>query len=796
LDFFGAASSCAARPRAGAAREEDARCDVAARAGADARAAGAEGRAAGFAPPRAAAAAGAPYGTETPQAVQGNAPGGAPSGMRNFFAQPGQATISSAIETTSKRAIQGPGVSGRIRARATSFRIDAISQPLLRLESDFRPAGDQPAAIEAIVRGFREGRDAQTLLGVTGSGKTFTVAHVANALQRPMLVLAPNKTLAAQLYSEFHELFPENAVQYFISYYDYYQPEAYIPSTDTYIEKDSSINDRIDRMRHAATRNVLARRDSIVVASVSCIYGLGSPSSYGKMAVQLRKGSRFPRDEFLRELTILQYRRNDFDLVRGHFRVRGDVVDVFPIYEDSKSLRIELFGDEIDRLTEIDPLTGEVLREMDEASIYPGSHYVQPKDRILEACDAIELELEERLTWFRDRAKLLEAERLEQRTRFDLEMMREVGFCHGIENYSRHLDGRSAGQPPFTLLDYFPKDFLLVVDESHVALPQVGGMYLGDRSRKETLVEYGFRLPSALDNRPLTFAEFEARIGQRLYVSATPAQMEIDRSGGIVVEQIVRPTGLVDPQIEVRPARRQVDDLMHEVKTVVAKGFRVLATTLTKRMAEELTEYLGDAGVRVRYLHSDIDSLKRNEILRDLRLGVFDVLVGINLLREGLDLPEVALVAVLDADREGFLRSETSLIQTFGRAARNVEGRVILYADKTTDSMKRAMDVTNARRAKQVAFNLAHGITPKTIIKPVRDLMTVPDDEDDADAPPPSLADLVARGVSTPRSREEIEKRIVKLKDEMLAAAKDLEFERAAEIRDEILRLEAASLEG
>jgi excinuclease ABC subunit B len=632
------------------------------------------------------------------------------------------------------------------------------------------------------------------LLGVTGSGKTFTVAHVAHELQLPMLVLAPNKTLAAQLYSEFHELFPENAVQYFISYYDYYQPEAYIPSTDTYIEKDSSINDRIDRMRHAATRNVLARRDSIVVASVSCIYGLGSPSSYGKMAVQLRKGSRFPRDEFLRELTILQYRRNDFDLVRGHFRVRGDVVDVFPIYEDSKSLRIELFGDEIDRLTEIDPLTGEVLREMDEASIYPGSHYVQPKDRILEACDAIELELEERLTWFRDRAKLLEAERLEQRTRFDLEMMREVGFCHGIENYSRHLDGRVAGQPPFTLLDYFPKDFLLVVDESHVALPQVGGMYLGDRSRKETLVEYGFRLPSALDNRPLTFAEFEERIGRRLYVSATPAQMEIDRSGGRVVEQIVRPTGLVDPQIEVRPARRQVDDLMHEVKTVVAKGFRVLATTLTKRMAEELTEYLGDAGVRVRYLHSDIDSLKRNEILRDLRLGVFDVLVGINLLREGLDLPEVALVAVLDADREGFLRSETSLIQTFGRAARNVEGRVILYADKTTDSMKRAMDVTNARRAKQIAFNQEHGITPKTIIKPVRDLMTVPDDEEDADAPPPSLADLVARGVSTPRTREEIEKRIVKLKDEMLAAAKDLEFERAAEIRDEILRLEAASL--
>jgi len=646
------------------------------------------------------------------------------------------------------------------------------------------------------VAGFKDGRDAQVLLGVTGSGKTFTVAHVAHELQRPLLVLAPNKTLAAQLYSEFRDLFPDNAVQYFISYYDYYQPEAYIPQTDTYIEKDSSINERIDRMRHAATRNVLARRDSIVVASVSCIYGLGSPSSYGKMAVGVRRGARFPRDEFLRELTILQYRRNDFDLVRGHFRVRGDVVDVFPIYEDAKSIRIELFGDEIDRLTEIDPLTGEVLRDLDEVAIYPGSHYVQPKDRILEACDAIELELEERLTWFRDRAKLLEAERLEQRTRFDLEMMREVGFCHGIENYSRHLDGRVAGQPPFTLLDYFPKDLLVVIDESHVTLPQVAGMFRGDRARKEVLVEYGFRLPSALDNRPLTFEEFEARVGQRLYVSATPAKQEIERSKGRVIEQIVRPTGLVDPQIEVRPARHQVDDLLDEVKRTTAKGFRVLVTTLTKRMAEELTEYLGDAGVRVRYMHSDIDALKRNAILRDLRLAVFDVLVGINLLREGLDLPEVALVAILDADREGFLRSETSLIQTFGRAARNVEGRVVLYADKMTDSMKRAIEVTNARRTKQTAYNAAHGITPKTIVKAVRDLVTVPDDDEDEPSHPPSLADLVAQGVSTPRSREEIEKKIAKLKDEMFAAAKDLEFERAAEIRDEILRLEAASLEG
>ena len=666
----------------------------------------------------------------------------------------------------------------------------------LRLVSDYRPAGDQPAAIESLVTGFTGGRDAQVLLGVTGSGKTFTVAHVANALQKPLLVLAPNKTLAAQLFSEFRELFPDNAVEYFISYYDYYQPEAYIPTTDTYIEKDSSINDRIERMRHSATRSVLARKDVIVVASVSCIYGLGSPSAYGEMAVELRKGARFPRDEFLRELTILQYRRNDFEHRRGTFRVRGDVVDVFPIYEDAKSIRIELFGDEIDRITEIDPLTGEVLRDLDEVSIFPGSHYVQPKDRVMQACDAIELELEERLTWFRDRAKLLEAERLEQRTRFDLEMMREVGFCHGIENYSRHLDGRKAGQPPFTLLDYFPKDFLLVVDESHVSLPQVGGMYRGDRARKEVLVEYGFRLPSALDNRPLTFEEFEERIGCRLYVSATPAQQEIERSQGRVIEQIVRPTGLVDPQIEVRPARRQVDDLLDEVRKVVAKGFRVLVTTLTKRMAEELTEYLGDAGVRVRYMHSDIDSLKRNEILRDLRLAVFDVLVGINLLREGLDLPEVALVAILDADREGFLRSETSLIQTFGRAARNVEGRVILYADKMTDSMKRAIAITDARRAKQGAYNAEHGITPKTIVKAIRDLMTVPDvEEDDAKGRRPSLADLVARGAREPRSKEEIEKRIAKLKDEMQAAAKDLEFERAAEIRDDILRLEAASLD-
>ncbi|MCE9636929.1 MAG: excinuclease ABC subunit UvrB [Planctomycetes bacterium] len=664
----------------------------------------------------------------------------------------------------------------------------------LRLRSDFAPAGDQGPAIAALTQGFRDGKESQVLLGVTGSGKTFTVAHVIAALQRPAIVLAPNKTLAAQLYSEFKDLFPENAVEYFISYYDYYQPEAYVPSTDTYIEKDSSINERIDRMRHAATRNVLERRDVIVVASVSCIYGLGSPDAYRAMRILIQRGASMERDILLRDLTVLQYKRNDFEHKRGTFRVRGDVVDVFPIYEDAKTIRIEFFGDDVDRLSEIDPLTGEELSELSEISIHPGSHYVQPKDRMLAACDGIEAELEQRLQWFRDKNKPLEAERIEQRTRFDLEMLREVGFCHGIENYSRWLDGRAAGEPPSTLLDYFPRDFLCIIDESHVTLPQIGGMYHGDRSRKNVLVEYGFRLPSALDNRPLRREEFDTRVGQRLFVSATPAPQEIALAGGVTVQQILRPTGLLDPTLEIRPARRQVDDLLHECRAVVAKKWRVLATTLTKRMAEELTEYLANAGVRVRYLHSDIDSLKRMEILRDLRLGLFDVLVGINLLREGLDLPEVALVAILDADREGFLRSETSLVQTFGRAARNAEGRVILYADKVTDSMRRAMDVTNTRRTKQEAHNLAHGITPTTIVKPVRDLMTLPDaDEDDDDQDAPVLGSK--RRPEIPRTLEEAEKRIAELRKQMFEAAKDLDFEAAAKLRDEVLRMEALALE-
>jgi excinuclease ABC subunit B len=669
------------------------------------------------------------------------------------------------------------------------------SQRPFRLTAEFAPAGDQPPAIRRLSEAFGVGVAGQVLLGVTGSGKTFTVANVVAELQRPTLVLAPNKTLAAQLYSEFRELFPGNAVEYFISYYDYYQPEAYIPATDTYIEKDSSINDRIDRLRHSATRSVLSRTDVIVVASVSCIYGLGSPESYADMSLQIDAGRRLEREQLLRDLTILQYRRNDYSLERGTFRVRGDVVDILPVYEDVRSLRVELFGDEVDRISEIDPLTGEVLRELDVAHVYPGSHFVQPKERILEAAAGIEEELEERLGWLRRRGKLLEAERLEQRTRYDLEMMREVGFCHGIENYSRYLDGRGEGQPPFTLLDYFPADFLLVVDESHVSLPQVEGMFRGDRSRKSTLVEYGFRLPSALDNRPLTYEEFAERTPRSLYVSATPAGREVELCGGGVVEQIVRPTGLLDPRVEVRPARRQVDDLLAEVRDVAEKGFRTLVTTLTKRMSEELTEYLADAGVRVRYLHSDIDALKRTELLRDLRLGVFDVLVGINLLREGLDLPEVALVAILDADREGFLRSETSLVQTFGRAARNVEGRVILYADRMTDSMDRAITLTSERRERQQAFNEQHGIVPRTVIKAVRDLVTAPAEDEGGVAGPRGLSELVAESADLPRTPDEAARRIEDLKNRMLAAAKDLEFERAAEIRDQIFRLESLLLE-
>ncbi len=665
-----------------------------------------------------------------------------------------------------------------------------------RLKSAFQPAGDQPAAIRELVAGFTDGEDAQVLLGVTGSGKTFTVAHVVKTLDRPTLVLAPNKTLAAQLYGEFQELFPDNAVEFFVSYYDYYQPEAYIPTTDTYIEKDSSINERIDRMRHSATRSVLARRDVLVVASVSCIYGLGSPASYRDLTVKVKVGADYPRQQLLRDLTVLQYRRNDFDLSRGTFRVRGDVIDIFPIYEDVRTLRVELFGDEIDRLCWIDPLTGEILDDAEDEVVYPSSHFVQPQERIDAALESIEAELEERLQWFRDRAKFLPAERLEQRTRYDMEMMSEVGFCHGIENYSRHLDGRAEGEPPYTLLDYFPADFLLVVDESHVAMPQVRGMFRGDQSRKQNLVDFGFRLPSALDNRPLRFEEFEKRVQRRLFASATPADWEIERSQGRVIEQIVRPTGLLDPAIEVRPARQQVDDLLAECRIVVEKGRRALVTTLTKRMSEELTEYLADAGVKVRYMHSDIDTLKRTELLRDLRLGVFDVLVGINLLREGLDLPEVILVAILDADREGFLRSKTSLIQTFGRAARNVEGRVILYADKMTDSMKAAIELTDQRRAQQVAYNEEHGITPTTVVKGIRDLPSAPSEEDvQGWHPGRVLSDMVRETAEGPRTQGEVQTRIAELRKQMFETAKELEFEKAAEIRDEILRLEKLALE-
>ncbi|NUN52974.1 MAG: excinuclease ABC subunit UvrB, partial [Planctomycetaceae bacterium] len=599
-----------------------------------------------------------------------------------------------------------------------------------RLRTDLVPRGDQPAAIEALVEGARRGPGHQVLMGVTGSGKTFTVAHAVERLGLPTLVMAPNKTLAAQLHAEFRELFPENAVEYFVSYYDYYQPEAYIPSTDTYIEKDASINERIDRLRHSATRSVLERPDVLVVATVSAIYGLGSPGSYGGMGVRVAAGDALDRDDFLRALARIQYRRQDLELGRGGFRVRGDTVDVFPVYEDDRVVRVRFFGDAVEGISLVDPLTGEVRGTPGEATVLPASHFVTPKDRVAAAADAIEAELEARLREFQAARKPVEADRLERRTRHDLELLRTIGFCPGIENYSRHLDGRAPGEPPATLFSYFPPDALVVVDESHVTIPQIGGMYRGDRARKETLVEFGFRLPSALDNRPLRFEEWERLLGRVLHTSATPGPWETEKAGGRVVEQIIRPTGLVDPAVEVRPARGQVDDLLAEARAVAGRGFRVLVTTLTKRMAEELTEYLGEAGMKVRYLHADVETLERSEILRDLRLGVFDVLVGINLLREGLDLPEVALVAILDADREGFLRSERSLVQTFGRAARNVEGRVILYADALTDSMRRAIEVTDRRRRLQVASNAASGVVPRTIATPVRDLMAVPGGEE------------------------------------------------------------------
>lgn len=655
---------------------------------------------------------------------------------------------------------------------------------MFKLHSEFRPTGDQPEAIAALSASISAGAREQTLLGVTGSGKTFTVANVIAKTMKPTLVLAHNKTLAAQLCGEFRQFFPENAVEYFVSYYDYYQPEAYIPRTDTYIEKDAQINEEIDKLRHSATTALLERQDVIIVASVSCIYGLGNPQEYAENSLSLRVGMLRERDLVLRRLVQMQYSRNDIAFERGTFRVRGDSLEIIPVNESDKALRVEFFGDEIERITEIDTLTGEVRGRRHHAAIFPASHFVTGRDKLQAAILRIEAELTERLAELRARDKLLEAQRLEQRCRYDLEMMREVGFCSGIENYSRHLEGRAEGTSPYTLLDYFPKDFLLVVDESHVTIPQVRGMYAGDRSRKETLVEHGFRLPSAMDNRPLTFAEFTERVPQLLYVSATPAAYEVARSAR-VAEQVIRPTGLLDPEIEVRATRGQIDDLYGEIRQRVAAGDRVLVTTLTKRMAEDLTDYYKEMGIKVRYLHSDIETLERMAILRDLRLGEFDVLVGINLLREGLDLPEVSLVAILDADKEGFLRSTPSLIQTIGRAARNERGKVLMYADHITDSMRRALDETNRRREKQEAYNQARGITPVTVKKRVHDII-----EATIGAAPDVAAKLTAGslGALTARERGEV---ISRLEREMKQAAKELNFEHAAMLRDVVIELKA-----
>jgi excinuclease ABC subunit B len=659
---------------------------------------------------------------------------------------------------------------------------------VFKLVSDFSPTGDQPEAISKLTTGVLTGNKEQVLLGVTGSGKTFTIANVIANTNRPTLVLAHNKTLAAQLCGEFREFFPENAVEYFVSYYDYYQPEAYIPRTDTYIEKDAQINDEIDKLRHSATSSLLERRDVVIVASVSCIYGLGDPAEYLKNSVSLRTGSVFPRQEVIRRLVDMQYSRNDIAFERNTFRVRGDTLEVFPASQSEQALRVEFFGDEVERITEIDTLTGEVLARRSHVSIFPASHFVTSGEKMEQAILRIEAELEERLAVMRAADRLLEAQRLEQRCRYDLEMMREIGFCSGIENYSRHLEGRAEGTPPFTLLDYFPEDFLLVVDESHVTLPQVRGMYAGDRSRKETLVEHGFRLPSALDNRPLKFDEFNQRANQLIYVSATPAPYEVQRSQQ-VVEQIIRPTGLVDPQISVRPTTGQIDDLFGEIRGRVARGERVLVTTLTKRMAEDLTDYYKEMDLKVRYLHSDIDTLERMEIIRDLRLGVFDVLVGINLLREGLDLPEVSLVAILDADKEGFLRSAQSLIQTIGRAARNVNGSVIMYADDITRSMEAAISETDRRRIKQEDYNRMHNITPLSIKKKVRDIIEA---SESVAEEAPGKKSLTSAGFKA-MSRSEREKVLAALEKDMKAAAKALEFERAAEIRDLLIELRARS---
>ncbi len=656
------------------------------------------------------------------------------------------------------------------------------------LKSEYRPQGDQPQAIHELEQGLRRGDRHQVLLGVTGSGKTFTMANVVSRVQRPTLVLAPNKTLAAQLYGEFKELFPANAVEYFVSYYDYYQPEAYVPTTDTFIEKDSSINEQIDKLRHSATRSLLTRRDVLIVASVSCIYGLGSPEAYHGLLIRLEQGMELERNQLLRRLVDIQYSRNDVDFHRGSFRVRGDTVEIFPAYEEERALRIEFFGDEVETISEIDPLRGKVIDRLPSTAIFPASHYVATKPTLDRAIRDIQDELRQRIQFLRAGNKLVEAQRIEQRTLFDIEMMEEMGFCQGIENYSRHLDGREPDSSPATLFDYFPEDALVFIDESHVTVPQLGGMYRGDRSRKETLVEYGFRLPSALDNRPLTFDEFTAKNLQTVYVSATPGDYELTQAAGVVVEQIVRPTGLVDPPLDVRPAGNQVDDLIDEIRRVSAKQGRVLVTTLTKRMAEDLTGYLDELGIRVRYLHSDIDTVERIRIIRALRQGEFDVLVGINLLREGLDIPEVALVAILDADKEGFLRSTRSLIQTCGRAARNLEGRVIMYADRVTGSMQNCIDETDRRRVAQLSYNERHGITPESVHKSLRSIL---DDLGQGRSPQESLA---AEALAAYDSCEDLSAEIARLRVKMLKAAADLEFEKAAELRDRVQLLEKQEL--
>ena len=655
-----------------------------------------------------------------------------------------------------------------------------------KLHSEYAPTGDQPQAIADLVKGFQEGNQFETLLGVTGSGKTFTMANVIQALNKPTLIIAHNKTLAAQLYSEFKEFFPENAVEYFVSYYDYYQPEAYVPSTDTYIEKDSAINDEIDKLRHSATAALSERNDVIIVASVSCIYGLGSPIDYKNMVISLRPGMEKDRDEVIHKLIDIQYTRNEMDFKRGSFRVRGDVLEVFPAYSGSEAYRIEFFGDEVDRIVQIDALTGEVKAQLGHVAIFPASHYVVPKEKMMIAAENILAEMKEQVAFFKSEDKLLEAQRIAERTNFDVEMMRETGFCSGIENYSRHLTGTAPGEPPCTLLDYFPDDFLMIIDESHITLPQIRGMYFGDRSRKKTLVEYGFRLPSALDNRPLNFEEFEGHINQMLFVSATPSTYEAEHEL-LRTEQIIRPTGLLDPEIFVRPVEGQIDDLIGELHKEIEKHNKILITTLTKRMAEDLTDYIREAGIRVKYLHSDIDTLERAEIIRDMRLDVFDVLVGINLLREGLDIPEISLVAILDADKEGFLRSETSLIQTIGRAARNAEGHVIMYADTITDSMRAAIDETNRRREIQQAYNEAHGITPQTIKKAVRDLISISKaaeaDDEEFKKEPESM------------DARELEKLAKELEKKMRQAAAELNFEEAAKLRDRMKEVKLMLLE-